>query len=56
MNTLLNTNLAAVFVVYSVIGVAYAHLVKYSVAMIMYLTPDLLACGLTGPTNSMAHF
>jgi hypothetical protein len=39
----------------SVTGVASAHLVKYFVAMIMYLAPDLLVDGLIGPTKSIAH-
>jgi len=34
---------------------ASAHLVKYSIAVIMYLAPDLLAVGLIGPTKSIAH-
>ena len=37
-------------------GVASAHLVRYSVTMIMYLAPVLFVGGLIGPTKSIAHF
>jgi hypothetical protein len=36
-------------------GAASTHLVKYFVAVIMYLAPILLAGGLIGPTKSIAH-
>jgi hypothetical protein len=38
------------------IGVASAHLVKYSVIVMIYLAPDVFAGGLIGKTKSIAHF
>jgi len=37
------------------IGVSYAHLVKYYVAVMLYLTPELLVGGLIGPKKYTAH-
>jgi hypothetical protein len=39
----------------SFIGVASAHLDKYSIAVIMYLALVLFVGGLIGPTNSITH-
>jgi hypothetical protein len=50
-----NRNHAAVFGMESKTGVVFSHLVKYFVAVIMYLVLDLLADGLTGPTNYITH-
>ena len=36
-------------------GFASAHLVRYSVAVIIYLAPVLFSGGLIGPTKSIAH-
>jgi hypothetical protein len=55
VTTLSNRNHAVVFVVQFVTGVSFSDLVKYLVAVIMYLAPDLLIDGLIGPTKSMSH-
>jgi hypothetical protein len=39
----------------SFIGMTFAHLVRYSIAMIMYLDPILFDGGLIGPTKSISH-
>jgi hypothetical protein len=36
-------------------GVASYHIVKYSIAVIIYLAPDLFAGGLIGHTKSVSH-
>jgi hypothetical protein len=36
-------------------GAASTHLVRYSIMVIIYLTPVLLAGGLMGPTKSITH-
>jgi hypothetical protein len=51
-----NKNCVVVFALQYLIGVASAHLVKYSVAVMIYLDPDLFSGGLIGPTKSIAHF
>jgi hypothetical protein len=56
VTTFSNRNRATISVVQSIIGVVYAHLVKYFVAIMIYLAHDLLACGLIGLAKSMAHF
>jgi hypothetical protein len=50
-----NRNHVVVSTVQSITSVASTHLVKYSVAVMMYLSPNLLNYGLIGPTNSMDH-
>jgi hypothetical protein len=45
----------AIFALQSFTGAASTHLVRYSVAVIMYLYPILFASGLIGPTKSIAH-
>jgi hypothetical protein len=40
----------------SLTGVAFSHLVKYYVALMMYLSVDIPFCGLIGLTKSIAHF
>jgi hypothetical protein len=55
VTTFSNRNHAEISIVQSLTGVAYAHLVRYSVAVMTYLSLDLLASGLIGPTKSMAH-
>jgi hypothetical protein len=45
-----------VFVLQSLTGVASSHLVKYSVALMIYLSPDIFVGGLIGPTKSISHF
>jgi hypothetical protein len=36
-------------------GAASAHIVKYSVVVIIYLAPDHFVGGLSGPTKSISH-
>ena len=36
-------------------GVSFAQLVRYSIMVMMYLSPVILAGGLIGPTKSIAH-
>jgi hypothetical protein len=55
VTTFSNKNCVAVSTVQFVTYFASAHLVKYYVVVIMYLSPDLLVDGLIGPRNSMAH-
>ena len=50
-----NKKCASVSALQSFTGVALAHLVRYYVAVMMYLALVLLAGGLIGPTNSIAH-
>jgi hypothetical protein len=50
-----NKKCAVVSVLQSFNGAASTHLVRYSVAVIMYLAPVLLVGGLMGPTKSIAH-
>jgi len=49
-------NLVAVSIVQSLMGVSSAHLVKYFVAVIMYLARECLVGGIMGPMKSIAHF
>jgi hypothetical protein len=51
-----NMKHAAVVALQSLISLASAHLVKYYVAVIMYLSRVCFPGGLIGPTKSMAHF
>jgi hypothetical protein len=51
-----NKKCEVVSMLQSFTGVDFAHLVRYLVVMIMYLTPVLLAGGLIGPTKSFSHF
>jgi hypothetical protein len=37
-------------------GASSDHLVKYFVAVMIYLSPDLFVGGLIGPTKSISHF
>jgi hypothetical protein len=37
-------------------GVASAHLVKYLVALMIYLSPDNFVGGWIGPTKPISHF
>jgi hypothetical protein len=55
VTTFSNRNLAAVSAVKSMIGATSAHMVKYSITIIIYLALDLLAGGLIGPTKSISH-
>ena len=55
VTTLSNINYTAISVVQFVTSVVYAHLVKYSIAVIMYLSRDPLVDGLIGFTRSIAH-
>jgi hypothetical protein len=55
VTTFSNINCTTVSVVHSIISVAYAHMVKYSITVIMYLALDLLVDGLIGPTKSILH-
>ena len=48
-------NLAALSLEHVLTGSAYAHLVMYSTAVIIYLAPDLFAVIGNGPMNSMAQ-
>ena len=41
---------------HSLTSLALAHMVKYSIVVIMYLAPVRFPGGFIGPTNSMAHF
>jgi hypothetical protein len=50
-----NKKCVVVSALQSFTGASYAHLVKYLVALIMYLAPDLFVGGLIGPTKSIAH-
>jgi hypothetical protein len=51
-----NMNHATVVALQSLTSLASSHLVKYFVAMIIYLAPVHLPCGFIGPTKSIAHF
>jgi hypothetical protein len=51
----LKRNCTIVFVLQSFIGIAFAHLVKYYVTMMMYLAPDILVGGLMGPMKTTTH-
>jgi hypothetical protein len=50
-----NKKCAVVSALQSFTGAASTHLVRYSIAVMMYLAPVLLAGGLIGPTKSIAH-
>jgi hypothetical protein len=49
-------NYTVVATLQSLISLDFFHLVKYSIAMMIYLAPVHLPSGLIGPTKSMAHF
>jgi hypothetical protein len=51
-----NIKCATVVALQSLIALALAHLVRYSVAVIIYLAPVHFPGGFIGPTKSMAHF
>jgi hypothetical protein len=51
-----NMNHAAVVALQSLFSLASAHLVKYFVAVMMYLALVRFPGGFIGPTKSMAHF
>jgi hypothetical protein len=51
-----NMKRATVVALQSFTALASAYLVKYSIAVIMYLYPMRFPGGLIGPTKSMAHF
>jgi hypothetical protein len=51
-----NRKCAVVYALQYFIGAASTHLVRYSVVVIIYLTPVILVGGLIGPTKSTAHF
>ena len=55
MITFSNKKCVVVSALQSFTGAASFHLVKYSVAVIMYLVPVLFVGGLIGPTKSIAH-
>jgi hypothetical protein len=54
--TFSNKKCVVVSAMQSLIGVAYAHLVKYFSMVMMYLAHDLLIGGLIGLTKSISHF
>jgi hypothetical protein len=49
-------NRATVFVVQSLTDATSSHLVRYSMEVIMYLSPVQHADELMGPTKSISHF
>jgi hypothetical protein len=49
-------NCTAIAALQSLTTFSFAHLVKYSIVVIIYLALVHLLGGLIGPTNSMAHF
>jgi hypothetical protein len=53
--TCLNRKCDVVPSLQSFTGATYAHLVRYYVAVIMYLAPVLFVGGLIGPTKSIYH-
>jgi hypothetical protein len=55
VSTCSNKKCVAVSALQSLTGATSAHLVKYSVAVVIYTAPDLFAGGLIGPTKSIAH-
>lgn len=48
-------NLAVVLAVQSLTSAAFAHRVRYFVAIIMYLSWECHASGVMGPMKSIAH-
>jgi hypothetical protein len=54
--TFSNKKCGVVYALKSFTGVASTHVVKYFIAIIIYLAPDLFASGLIGPTKSISHF
>jgi hypothetical protein len=54
VTTFANRNCVVVYAMKLENGVASTHLVKYLVGVMMKLAPDVLACGLMGPTKSIA--
>jgi hypothetical protein len=56
VTTFSNKNHAVVSMLQSLIGSALAHLVKYSIVIMIYLAPNRLVGGLIDPTKSMTHF
>jgi hypothetical protein len=51
-----NIKCAVVVALQSFTALASAHLVKYYVAVMIYLAPVCFPGGFIGPTKSMAHF
>jgi hypothetical protein len=51
-----NKKCAVVLALQYLTGATSAHLVRYSIMVIMYLAPILLTGGLIGPTKSNSHF
>jgi hypothetical protein len=51
-----NINCAAVATLQSLNALVSAHLVKYSVAVMIYRAHVCFPVGLMGPTKSIAHF
>jgi hypothetical protein len=51
-----NMKYAVVVSLQPLIGLSSTHLVKYFVAVMMYLAPVRFRGGFIGPTKSMAHF
>jgi hypothetical protein len=50
-----NIKCVVVSALQSFTGVASTHIFRYSIVVIIYLTPIILAGGLMGPTNSITH-
>jgi hypothetical protein len=55
---MMSSNMKCIVVValQSLNSLTSSHLVKYSIVVMMYLTPVLFPSGFIGPTKSMAHF
>jgi hypothetical protein len=51
-----NINHVAIVALQSLTALASDHLVRYSVIVIIYLSPVCFPGGFIGPTKSMAHF
>jgi hypothetical protein len=51
-----NMKRTTVVALHSLTSLASSHLVKYLVAVMMYLAPVHFPSGFIGPTKSMAHF
>jgi len=54
--TFSNKKCNSLFVLQCLIGATSTHLVKYFVAVMIYLAHDLIAGGLIGLKKSIAHF
>jgi hypothetical protein len=51
-----NKKCVVVYVIQPLTGASFSHLVKYFVAGMIYLAPDLFDGEWIGPTKSIAHF